>query len=151
MPQQPRGRHGHLTGGARPPEYSIWLMANQRCHNQRCPDYPTYGGRGIRVCGRWRGEDGYANFLADLGPQPRPGYGLVRTDPDGDFGPDNVRWGPTRSGRPLSWQGKTKSIPAWARELGLRPGTIRARLAAGWGVAAALTPRIRPRWLVRPA
>src|SRR5436309_400952 len=91
--------HRHLKGGKRPREYSIWAMVVQRCHNPECPEYQAYGGKGIRVCERWRWDGGFAAFLKDLGSQPFPGAGLRRLDEEGNFEPGNVRWADTRCRR----------------------------------------------------
>src|SRR5215469_692755 len=42
-------RHGYSASRV----YAIWNSMVQRCENPGCKDYPSYGGRGIRVCERW--------------------------------------------------------------------------------------------------
>src|ERR1700722_13697498 len=97
------GTHGQLKGGAKPPEYAIWKMMIQRCYNPSSREYFSYGGAGIRVCDRWQEAEGYQNFLADLGPQPFKGAGLVRKDKEGDYSKENVEWGNTR-GKLMTYQ-----------------------------------------------
>ncbi len=130
----------------RRPEYAIWKQMLQRCSNPHSPAYQEFGGRGVRVCDRWRGAEGFDNFLADLGPQPFPGAGLRLIDPDGQFEPGNVEWADTRARRTLTHDGRTMSVAAWARELGVSPSTLRARLHDGWSAEAVLTRRVRRKW-----
>jgi len=59
-----------------------------RCANLK---HPNYGGRGIRVCERWLGKDGFVNFLSDVGKR-RQGKSLDRIDVNGNYEPGNVRW-----------------------------------------------------------
>lgn len=71
--------------------YNSLKMARRRCHGVSHYKYPTYGGRGIKVCERWRGKGGFANFIADMGLRP-DGMTLDRINPDGDYTPQNCRW-----------------------------------------------------------
>src|SRR5579862_4061189 len=47
----------------------IWSDMKQRCSNPKHHSYKWYGGRGIKVCERWSGPDGFANFMADIKPR----------------------------------------------------------------------------------
>lgn len=62
-------RHGHriLKGS---PTYSSWGAMLARCQNPKHKSYSEYGGRGIAVCNRWRGKNGFINFLNDMGERP---------------------------------------------------------------------------------
>jgi hypothetical protein len=84
-------KHGHAVPGRETPEYKAWNSAIQRCTNPNSKSYPHYGGRGIKVCERWRHS--FENFFADLGPRPSPTHSLDRyPDRKGDYEPGNVRW-----------------------------------------------------------
>jgi hypothetical protein len=69
-----------------------------RCRYPHHPRYADYGGRGIKVCDHWQGQDGFAHFLADVGVRPE-GMTLDRCNPDGDYEPGNVRWSDAKGQR----------------------------------------------------
>lgn len=85
-----RGR-SRENGGARDPLRVTYNCMLSRCYDERAVNYSYYGGRGIRVCERWRGEAGFENFRSDMGKRPQ-GLTLDRVDPDGHYTPDNCRW-----------------------------------------------------------
>jgi len=74
-------------------EHNSWKNMKERCYGTTKPEYPDYGGRGIRVCERWliKGGQGFRNFLADLGPRPS-GKTLDRINPQGHYEPTNCQW-----------------------------------------------------------
>jgi hypothetical protein len=81
-----RHRESHLTA-----EYTAWVSMKGRCENPNNKDWDHYGGRGIKVCARWRNS--YETFLADMGRKPSTELSLDRhPDNDGDYEPDNCRW-----------------------------------------------------------
>lgn len=79
-----------------PREYKTWDGMRQRCRNPKASGYMHYGGRGIKICDRWLGAHGFANFLSDMGPKPFPSYSIDRINVDGDYCPENCRWGSPR-------------------------------------------------------
>ncbi len=71
--------------------YYIWCQMRERCREPRNRQYADYGGRGIVVCDRWLGQQGFDNFLADMGPRP-PGGLLDRKNNDKGYDPSNCSW-----------------------------------------------------------
>lgn len=55
-------------GKASHPLYGIYNEMVHRCRNPRHVRWPSYGGRGIYVCDRWK-EDFWV-FVKDMGPRP---------------------------------------------------------------------------------
>lgn len=140
-------KHGFRRRGSRTPEYACWESMIQRCTDPNFEAYHNYGGRGIKVCERWRYS--FENFLADMGPRPE-GKTLDRIDDDGDYEPGNCRWATwieqgnnRRTNKVLEYRGIRKTIAEWARETGLSYETIRSRLNHGWSVERALTALIQ--------
>jgi hypothetical protein len=110
----------------RDPRYAVLYGMLDRCHNPNSASYDRYGGRGIKVCDRWRfGEGGLHGaqcFIADMGPRPSPKHSIERLNNDGHYEPGNCAWATALEQNRNSR--RVKIGPAKATE-------IRAALAAG--------------------
>lgn len=136
--------HGHARGGNVSLEYKVWCGMLKRCNDLSCVQYQRYGGRGIRVCERWRE---FKNFYADMGPRPSAKHSIERKNNDGNYDPENCRWATqseqmqnTSAVKLLTFNGQSKSLAAWSREFGVKQTTLSARLRRGWPVERAIKP-----------
>lgn len=115
----------------------------ERCNNPKCPGYPRYGGRGIRVCNEWRD---FSVFLTDMGEKPTKEHSLDRIDNNGNYTKDNCRWvtepEQQRNRSDNVWltvDGITLVQSDWAIKCGISLGTIRSRInLRGWAVEEAI-------------
>lgn len=82
--------HGNRRGRKSTPEYQTWLEMMRRCYNPNFIGFKDYGGRGIRVCRKWRRS--FEAFLADVDRRPSPEYSIDRINNNGNYEPGNVRW-----------------------------------------------------------
>lgn len=72
-------------------EYKAWINMKRRCTaKETYHAYNRYGGRGIKVCDRWKNS--FENFLSDMGLKPTQKHSLDRINPDGNYEPNNCRW-----------------------------------------------------------
>jgi hypothetical protein len=134
--------HGHAPTGKPSSTYRSWRDMKKRCYNPHAKEFKRYGGRGIKVCDRWKNS--FENFLADMGKKP-VGLELERKNNDGSYEPGNCRWAThkeqarnRRDTRWITFNGQTKSLAQWGEEMGIKPITIHHRLEIGWSIAAAL-------------
>lgn len=70
-------------------EFTSWKDARARCSRKTRPEYPHYGGRGIRVCDAWNAS--FEQFYRDMGPCP-DGMTLERMNVNGNYEPGNCVW-----------------------------------------------------------
>ena len=60
--------HCATVGAKWTPTYSSWASMKRRCLDNKYHRYDNYGGRGIKVCKRWKAS--FQNFLEDMGERP---------------------------------------------------------------------------------
>ena len=129
-------KHGHSNSRL----YRIYNNMKSRCYRKYAKEFENYGGRGIRVCNEWLGEDGFVNFYNWAYSH---GYSeeltIDRINNDGNYEPDNCRWvtmmvqnSNSRHTHMLEYKGTKKNISEWAREKGMSRDTLIKRLRSGW-------------------
>lgn len=124
--------------------HRIWKNMIQRCSNPKSRGYKDYGGRGIRVCKRWRK---FENFLADMGEPPSPEHSIDRyPDNDGNYEPGNVRWATnveqannSRHNVWLEFNGERRTVRGWAKHLGVKEQKLHNRIRKGWPIERVLS------------
>lgn len=129
--------------------YTCWLDMVRRCENPNVRGFKNYGGRGIKVCDRWKNA---ALFLADMGICPA-GMSIDRIDVNGNYEPGNCRWATRkeqqnnlRSNKRITFRGKTMTLSQWADEIGMTSNSLSHRLTKhGWSIDRALTTPPIPR------
>lgn len=126
--------------------YPIWNQIIQRCTNVNDKYYSDYGGRGIKVCERWRK---FENFLEDMGERP-PGCQIDRINNNKGYYKENCHWTTSkqnnrnrRDNHLETYNSKTQCLAAWEEETGIRQSIIRHRLKTGWSIEKALTTPVR--------
>lgn len=115
------------------PLYGRWKAMRWRCMSPRCPDYPNYGGRGIRLCDRWME---FWNFVEDMGQSFSPGMTIERVDVNGDYEPGNCIWisneEQANNRRSTNWielDGIRMNVMQWSVYAGVDRSNIYRRMA----------------------
>lgn len=126
------------------PLYKIYDGMVQRCYNEKSTRYNNYGGRGIKVCRRWK--ESIQNFIDDMGDRPSLNHTLDRKDVNGDYTPENCKWATyTEQNRNqtnnvyLSYLGEEKLLIEWCEFLDLNYSEVYNRLYNNWNIVQALT------------
>jgi hypothetical protein len=120
-------------GMSNTPEYSAWCNIKKRCYDPSSKYYEHYGGRGIKVCDRWRYS--FSNFYEDLGLRPSKDYSLDRINNNGNYEPSNCRWATKytqvnnkRTNRKITIGNVTQSLKVWTDDLNIPYYNVKNRL-----------------------
>lgn len=126
------------------PLYEVWRSMNRRCHDQNSQQYARYGARGIYVCDTWQQD--FAAFVEWANSAGyKKGLQIDRIDNDNGYFPENCRFvtaikNANNRGNNVKFFacGKTKTLSEWARNCGITPAAIRARIKNGHPIEKAV-------------
>jgi len=150
-------KHGHCKqkdGESTSKEYRSCANMKRRCFDVTNNQYHNYGGRGIKVCDRWK--DSFENFLEDMGECPC-GMSIDRINNDRDYEPGNCRWADNHTQRVnsrnnrfrnvtmIDIDGEVRCLTDWCCIYNVGTTTVLGRLSLGWPIDKALKTPVRKR------
>ena len=122
------------------PEFQIWMGMLSRCSHD-----PDYGGRGVFVCGEWKGPNGFEAFFAHVGQRPSSKHSVDRIDNNKGYEPGNVRWATSkqqarnkRNTRVVSVFGQRMMLADACEKFKANYYIVHSRIRGGWTVERAL-------------
>ena len=118
--------------------YNNYTSMMSRCYNESNIAFSNYGGRGIKVCKRWRSNpEAFHIWAHNIGY--KKGLTLDRIDNDKGYSPENCRWATykeqnsnRRNNHTLTYRGETKTLTQWSEKIGIKKSTLQRRAASGW-------------------
>lgn len=129
--------------------YRIWSHILNRCNNSKDVGYDLYGGRGITVCDRWLT---FENFWEDMKQGYADSLSIDRINNNGNYEIENCRWATAKeqrhnrrldkNARLIIYNGQTKTLMQWSKELGMGFATLRFRIDR-WPIERAMTEKLK--------
>jgi hypothetical protein len=131
-------KHSHAVRENTSGAYRSWQAMHQRVKAN-----PLYAH--VNVCDRWSGDDGFANFIADMGDRPEQ-FSIERRDNSKGYEPSNCEWADritqatnTSNTVLVSIGDETHSINEWCRIKGIVYHIIKQRRRRGMSIEDAIT------------
>lgn len=126
------------------PWYGSYHSMMDRCYREKANNYPSYGGRGIKVCVEWHNIETFEKWVQKSGY--KKGLSLERKDPNKGYSPDNCKWATAkeqannrRNTLFLEFNGEKHSVGEWAQILETSRSTIANRYYRGLPMEKVLT------------
>lgn len=129
--------------------WNLYFGIRRRCCNSNEKAFRKYGARGI-TC-KWETFKEFYDDMWDSYNEHIQKFGewnttIDRIDNYGPYCKDNCRWVTHEeqqrnrlNNRLVSYQGRTQCVTAWAKEFGIKPGTLFWRFDRQWSTTKALT------------
>lgn len=137
--------------------YETWVNMKTRCLNKNNKNYSNYGGRGIKVCDKWKNDFmSFYNWAMENGY--RDDLTIDRIDVNGNYEPNNCRWttiekqnNNRRNNYVVLYKGESKTLEEWSKILpiNISSSVLRYRIVHNWDIEKAFTKpvdRRRNRW-----
>ena len=140
--------HGHAGHYNVSGTYHTWIGMKTRCSNKNHIAYKNYGGRGIKVCDRWKND--FTAFLQDMGERPE-GLTLDRENNDGNYEPGNCKWANSKQQGRNTRRAKLTPLKVQViKKLLKKPNLLKIEIAELFGVSKSMISRISKgnRWRV---
>ena len=116
-------------------EYNIYYGIKERCYNKNNARYFSYGGAGIIMSERWLGENGFLNFLEDMGERPSPKHSIDRKNNSLGYFPSNCKWSTNKeqtnnksTNKKVIHDGVEKTLSQASEDSGIPYFTLRKRI-----------------------
>lgn len=130
-------KHSHAVRGHQSGAYRSWQAMHQRV--QVNPKYAE-----VTVCARWCGDEGFTNFITDMGDCPEK-HSIERINNQGNYEPGNCKWATqleqaqnTSQTCLVTLNGQTHSINEWCRIKGIGYHVIKQRRKRGMNIEDAI-------------
>lgn len=131
-------KHSHAVRGSQSGAYRSWHAMHQRVLVN-----PRYAG--VTICDRWCGDDGFANFIVDMGDRPDV-HSIERMDNHGNYEPGNCKWATkleqaqnTDQTCHVTINGESYPINEWCRIKGIGYHVVKQRRRRGMSIEDAIT------------
>ncbi len=130
--------------------YNLYSSIKIRCYDKNHKDYNNYGGRGIKMCYRWKtNPKSFIEWAIQNGWDK--GLQIDRINNNSDYRPDNCRFvtgkensNNKRNNVRISFNNKTQTLTQWAEELNININTLYSRIKElKWTIEQAITTPVR--------
>ncbi len=134
-------KHGYASMKKRHLVYYRWKCMLRRCYEPSNNRYHLYGGRGIKVCARWKKS--ISNFVEDMGLPPK-GKQLDRINNNGNYCKKNCKWSTVKQqAKNRRRQSNSKlyngyPLMYWSKKYKINYFKLYQRLQNGWSFKDAI-------------